>query len=150
MADLEFERRMNPWLFDSSGNLTAEAKKQFPDLAAAAAGAPPPVTLPPAAGGPSVKANPGMIRQAGTNATALRESVRTECAQPAGHVTGAVTALMGWNLSTALNTAWSVWSGQAHTLGEAVGTIGKNLHATAQNYDNTESAIHSQFAQQHG
>ncbi|MET8704138.1 hypothetical protein ABZW10_35595 [Kitasatospora sp. NPDC004723] len=150
MADLEFERRMNPWLFDSSGNLTAEAKKQFPDLAAAAAGAPPPVTLPPAAGGPSVRANPGMIRQAGTNATALRESVRTECAQPAGHVTGAVAALMGWNLSTALNTAWSVWSGQAHTLGEAVGTIGKNLHATAQNYDNTESAIHSQFAQPHG
>ncbi|MFF2662538.1 hypothetical protein ACFVUH_34900 [Kitasatospora sp. NPDC058032] len=62
-----------------------------------------------------------MIRQAGTNATALRESVRTACAQPAGHVTGAVAALMGWN-----------------------------LHATAQNYDNTESAIHSQFAQQHG
>ncbi|MEK2491001.1 hypothetical protein WN990_15715 [Kitasatospora purpeofusca] len=149
MADLEFERRMNPWLFDSSGNLTEEAKKQFPDLAAAAAGAPAPVTLPPTGGGPSVKANPGMIRQAGTNAAALRESVRTECGQPAEHVTGAVAALAGWNLSTALSTAWSVWSGQAQTLGEAVGTIGKNLHTTAQNYDSTETAIHSQFAKQH-
>ncbi|WP_344330607.1 hypothetical protein, partial [Kitasatospora putterlickiae] len=104
--------------------------------------------IPPAGGGPSVKANPGMIRQAGTNAGALRESVRTECAQPSAHVTSAVSSLAGWNLSTALNTAWSVWSGQAHTLGEAVGTIGKNLHTTAQNYDSTETAIHSQFAQQ--
>ncbi|WP_159425106.1 hypothetical protein [Streptomyces sp. TLI_053] len=149
MADLEFERRMNPWLFDSSGNLTEEAKKQFPDLAATATGAPPPITFQPGGGGPSVKANPGMIRQAGTNATALRESVRTECGQPAGHVTGAIAALAGWSLSTALSTAWSVWSGQSHTLGEAVGTIGKNLHTTAQNYESTETAIHSQFAQQH-
>ncbi|MER7579040.1 hypothetical protein [Kitasatospora sp. NPDC097691] len=41
MTDLDFERRVNPWLFDSSGNLTEAAKKQFPDLAAAAAGAQP-------------------------------------------------------------------------------------------------------------
>ncbi|MFB6887767.1 WXG100 family type VII secretion target [Kitasatospora sp. NPDC056327] len=150
MADLEFERRMNPWLFDSSGNLTEEAKKQFPDLAAAATGAPPPpVSFRPGGGGPSVKADPGMIRQAGTNAAALRESVRRECEGPSEHVLGTVSALPGWNLSTALSTAWSVWSGQARTLGETVGTIGRNLHTTAQNYENTETAIHSQFATQH-
>ncbi|MFC5886611.1 hypothetical protein RMN57_05820 [Kitasatospora sp. CM 4170] len=149
MADLEFERRMNPWLFDSSGNLTEQAKKQFPDLAAAAAGNTAPVTLPPAGGGQSVKANPGIIRQAGNNAAVLRETLRTECGRPWEHVNSAVASLMGLELCAGLNNAWSVWSGQTQTLGEALGTIGKNLQATAKNYEANEAAIHSQFAQKH-
>jgi hypothetical protein len=34
VADLNFERLINPWLFDSPGNLTDEAGQRHPDLAA--------------------------------------------------------------------------------------------------------------------
>lgn len=149
MADLEFERRMNPWLFDSSGNLTADAKKQFPDLAAAAAGTTAPVTVPAGGGGQTVTANPGLLRTAGNNATALQGSVRTECGRPWEHVNSAVASLMGFSLCAGLNNAWSVWQDQTHALEQAIGTISRNLQTTAQNYEATEASIHSQFAQQH-
>ncbi|WP_406208140.1 hypothetical protein OH807_36240 [Kitasatospora sp. NBC_01560] len=149
MADLEFERRMNPWLFDSSGNLTADAKKQFPDLAAAAAGPVAPVTVPAAGGGQTVTTNPAMLRTASNNAAALQGSVRTECGQPWEHVNSAVSSLMGLNLCAGLNNAWSVWQSQTHALEQAIGNISQNLQTTAQNYEATEASIHSQFAQKH-
>ncbi|MFF2040567.1 hypothetical protein ACFVVX_09085 [Kitasatospora sp. NPDC058170] len=105
--------------------------------------------MPAATGRQTVKANPGMIRQAGNNAAALQTSVRTECGRPWEHVNSAVSSLMGFSLCAGLNNAWSVWSDQTHTLEQAIGTISQNLHTTAQNYEATEAAIHSQFAQQH-
>ncbi|MFD9687162.1 hypothetical protein ACFWXO_15555 [Kitasatospora sp. NPDC059088] len=143
MTDLEFERRMNPWLFDDKGNLTEEAKKQFPDLAGGNAA---PVSLNPAGGGAAVTVNTGVLHQAAQNAFALRDSVKSECTQPGDHVTAAAGALKGWSLGGALTGSWGTWSSQADSLKGAVGDIGTNLQTTAQTYDKTESDIHASFA----
>ncbi|MFC5661396.1 hypothetical protein ACFP3U_00210 [Kitasatospora misakiensis] len=142
MADLEFERRMNPWLFDSSGNLTAEAKQQFPDLAGANAA---PVSL---AGGQTLKADPPLLQKAAQNAHALQAAVKTELTQPAQHVAAAAAALSGWETGGRLTTAWSIWSDQANNLSLEVGRLAGNLDTTARNYAQTEAAIHAQFAPQ--
>ncbi|WP_157881951.1 hypothetical protein [Streptomyces rubellomurinus] len=148
MTDLDFERRMNPWLFDDKGNLTEEAKKQFPDLAGANDA---PVSLTPAGGGgKAVTVNTGVLQQAAQNAFALRDAVKTECGQPAEHVGAAGTALAGWSLGTVLPAAWSTWSNQADALKTAVGDIGTNLQTTAQSYVKTEGDVHASFNKPQG
>ncbi|MDH6709818.1 hypothetical protein P3T27_006567 [Kitasatospora sp. MAA19] len=145
MTDLEFERRMNPWLFDGNGNLTEEAKKQFPDLAGANAA---PVSLGATGGGQTVKANPGVIQQATQHAFALRDAVKTECGKPGEHVNAAAGALKGWAVGGALTAFWGTWTNQADGLQSTVGDIGTNLQATAQGYTKTEADIHAGFTQQ--
>ncbi|MEV7023393.1 WXG100 family type VII secretion target [Kitasatospora sp. NPDC093558] len=144
MADLEFERRMNPWLFDDKGNLTEEAKKQFPDLTGSNNA---PVALGAPSGAQTVKANPAAIQQAAQNAFALRDSVKTECDQPGEHVAAAATALSGWATSAALTGSWTTWSTQVDGLRNTISDIGDRLHATADNYANTEAAIHARMKQ---
>ncbi|GAA1250264.1 hypothetical protein GCM10009665_46200 [Kitasatospora nipponensis] len=139
MTDLEFERAMNPWLFDASGNLTEQAKQQFPDLAAA----PAPVAL--VGGGAVLSVQPAVLAQVAGQAGALEQTVTTECGRPWQNVTAAVTALIGWDTSTALNTAWSVWSQQARSLGGAMARIGQNLKANADGYANGEQHNQSRF-----
>ncbi|MFE4519208.1 WXG100 family type VII secretion target [Kitasatospora sp. NPDC056783] len=145
MTDLEFERRMNPWLFDDKGNLTEAAKKQFPDLAGANAA---PVSLGPvgpAAGGQTIAVNAGVLQQAAQNAFALRDAVKTECDQPGEHVNAAAGSLKGWNLGGALTGTWTNWTGQSGSLQTTVGDIGTNLRTTAQSYSKTDSDIQATF-----
>ncbi|RKT19558.1 type VII secretion system (Wss) protein ESAT-6 [Streptomyces sp. 1114.5] len=141
MADLEFERRMNPWLFDANGNLTADAKKQFPDLAGANDA---PVSL---GGGQTVKANPAVLQQAAQNAFALRDSVKTELSQPGEHVNAAAGALKGWSLGTGLTGLWMTWSAQAEGLRSSIEDIGNRLQSTSQSYAKTESDVSAGFQQ---
>ncbi|MCC9306849.1 WXG100 family type VII secretion target [Kitasatospora sp. RB6PN24] len=138
MADLDFERRINPWLFDSSGNLTDQAKKQFPDLAAAEG----PVTIgtPAQSGGQSLSVNPSVLETASQNASVLRGMVRSECDKPWSNVGTAVGAMQGWDSSAALSTAWTIWEQQSQALAARLDTISQNLHANAQNYSNADSA----------
>ncbi|MEU3573960.1 type VII secretion target [Kitasatospora sp. NPDC036755] len=147
MTDLEFERRMNPWLFDDKGNLTEEAKKQFPDLAGANAA---PVSLSPAGGGKTVAVNPGVLQQAAQNALALRDAVKTECDQPGEHVNAAAGSLKGWNLGGALTAAWGTWTSQSTALQSTVGDIGTNLRTTAQSYSRADSDIQAGFDKPQG
>ncbi|MFJ7243581.1 hypothetical protein ACIQWA_02925 [Kitasatospora sp. NPDC098652] len=140
MTDLEFERRMNPWLFDDRGNLTEAAKKQFPDLVGANNA---PVTL----GGRTVKANPGMLQQAAQNAFALRDAVKTELSQPGEHVNAAAASLKGWSLGAGLTGLWMTWSTQAESLRGTVEDIGNKLQGTGQAYAQTEADIHAGFQQ---
>ncbi|MFE6054714.1 WXG100 family type VII secretion target [Kitasatospora sp. NPDC056446] len=144
MTDLEFERRMNPWLFDGNGNLTEAAKKQFPDLAGANNA---PVSLDTPGGGKTVAVNPGVLQQAAQNAFALRDAVKTECAQPGDHISAAAGALKGWALGTVLPAFWTTWTSQADGLRSTVGDIGTNLQTTAQGYAKTETDIQAGFAQ---
>lgn len=139
---------MNPWLFDDKGNLTEEAKKQFPDLAGANAA---PVSLNnPAGSGKTVTVNTGVLQQAAQNAFALRDSVKSECDQPGEHVAAAAGALKGWALGTVLPASWGTWSSQADALKGTVGDIGTNLQTTAQAYIKTESDIHASFNKPQG
>ncbi|MBV2153140.1 hypothetical protein [Kitasatospora sp. SUK 42] len=147
MADLDFERRMNPWLFDDKGNLTEAAKKQFPDLAGGNAA---PVSLNPAGGGKTVTVNTAVLQQAAQNAFALRDSVKTECTQPGEHVNAAAGTLKGWALGGALTATWGTWSNQAGGLQTTVGDIGTSLQTTARNYSKTESDIHANFNKPQG
>ncbi|MDH6133128.1 hypothetical protein P3T37_002522 [Kitasatospora sp. MAA4] len=140
MTDLDFERRMNPWLFDGSGNLTAQARTQFPDLASD----PAPIAF--AASGGVLSVQPAVLVQASQKALDLQGRVRTECDQPELNATAAVTALTGWDTSAALNTAWSVWSQQVQNLAGAVGQIGQNLQGNATNYTNGEQRNQRRFA----
>ncbi|GAB2727459.1 WXG100 family type VII secretion target [Kitasatospora kifunensis] len=139
MADLEFERRMNPWLFDSSGSLTDQAKQQFPDLAEPLA----PVAL--TGGGGTLSVQPAVLTQVAQQASVLQETVKSECDQPWQNVTGAVGALTGWDTSGALNTAWSVWSQQVQALSDAMGRIAQNLKTNADSYLNHEQANQRRF-----
>ncbi|WP_416874038.1 hypothetical protein [Kitasatospora sp. SC0581] len=147
MTDLEFERRMNPWLFDDKGNLTEAAKKQFPDLAGANAA---PVSLAPAGGGKTIAVNAGALQQAAQNAFALRDSVKTECDQPGEHVNAAAASLKGWNLGGTLTGTWSTWSNQSASLQSTVGEVGTNLQTTARSYSRTDSDIQANFNQTQG
>ncbi|MFD4657008.1 hypothetical protein ACFWP2_15440 [Kitasatospora sp. NPDC058444] len=146
MTDLEFERRMNPWLFDDKGNLTEEAKKQFPDLAGGNAA---PVSLGPA-GGKTIAVNAGVLQQAAQNAFALRDSVKTECDQPGEHINAAAGSLKGWNLGGALTATWGTWTSQSSGLQSTVGDIGTNLQATAKSYSKTDSDIQANFNKPQG
>ncbi|MGF1430313.1 hypothetical protein [Kitasatospora sp. LaBMicrA B282] len=139
MADLDFERRMNPWLFDSSGNLTDQAKQQFPDLASA----PGPVAF--TGGGSGLSVQPAALSHAGQQALGLQPTVKAECDEPALNVTAAVGALTGWSTSGALNTAWSVWTQQVQALVDDLAKIGQNLQVNAANYTNIEYHVQRSF-----
>jgi uncharacterized protein YukE len=138
MVDLDFERRMNPWLFDSSGNLTDAAKKQFPDLVAAASGSQEPGWAP---NGPStvVSVNPDALVAAGRAASSLQASVTSECRQPLADFFGARGDLSNhWQLFGALDSAWGTWDAQVKGLVDALGAIAQNLQDNAHNYANGE------------
>ncbi|MGF1425104.1 WXG100 family type VII secretion target [Kitasatospora sp. LaBMicrA B282] len=154
MVDLDFERKVNPWLFDSSGNLTEQAKKQFPDLA----GDTSPVTIGSTAtggtgggsggGGTTVTVSTGALNTAGQNATTLRGTLHTECDKPWTNVGTAVGALQGWQSSMALYNAWATWESQVQALAARLDAVAQNLHTTAQNYDTTEGANRGRFGGQ--
>ncbi|TQF03708.1 hypothetical protein E6W39_17565 [Kitasatospora acidiphila] len=145
MSDpLDFERRMNPWLFDSSGNLTDQAKKQFPDLAAAATQTAAP-SWAPTTGGTSVSVTPAALQQAGQNAAALATSVGTECTKPGQHVPTAVSALNGWSSSGAINTAWNTWDQQTQALCDLIDQLTTNLQTNGTNYTNDEDHTRRRF-----
>ncbi|MFJ3792436.1 WXG100 family type VII secretion target [Kitasatospora sp. NPDC090091] len=144
MVDMDFERRMNPWLFDSSGNLTEAAKKQFPDLAAAASGAPAPGWVPVASGtpGPSgvtVKVSPDALRRAATNTGTLQTKFSQACGKPFDRLHEMTQDMpQGWAVVGALSTARDVWDAQVKSLGELLGRVGENLTATADSYARAE------------
>ncbi|MFJ9774799.1 hypothetical protein ACIRVF_26740 [Kitasatospora sp. NPDC101157] len=103
MVDLDFERRMNPWLFDSSGNLTDAAKKQFPDLAAAASGTAAPAYTPSVpSGAPAVTVSVEALTRAATNVDTLKTKFAQACKQPSAHVS-AVDSLLETPATTAAN-----------------------------------------------
>ncbi|MFJ9840158.1 hypothetical protein ACIRYZ_06750 [Kitasatospora sp. NPDC101155] len=131
MTDLDFERRVNPWLFDSSGNLTEAAKKQFPDLAAAAAGAQPqgwspePVTGA-SGGGPTVKVSPEALRRAATNADTLHtkfdkasRDIWTNNPHPTEDVTGS------WAIVKAIEGMGQIWGGQVSATSQMMQDISR-------------------------
>ncbi|AUY52303.1 hypothetical protein [Streptomyces sp. CB01881] len=150
MVDLDFERRINPWLFDSSGNLTEAAKKQFPDLASAASGAPAPGWTPtvqatpgPAgaagASGAVVKVSPDALRRAAGNVGTLQTKFSQACKKPFDRVNEATEDLpRSWALVGALGTARDVWNAQVQSLTDTFGRIGENLGANAESYARAE------------
>ncbi|MFE0460873.1 hypothetical protein ACFW1A_16645 [Kitasatospora sp. NPDC058965] len=145
MSDpLEFERRMNPWLFDSAGNLTDQAKQQFPDLAAAAAHAPAPGWSP-ATGGTVVSVDPAALQQAGQNAQALQAALRAECGGPEASLGQAVSSLNGWASSAAISAAWQTWSLQAQALSSTLDQLITKLETTARTYAQGEDHNQRRF-----
>ncbi|MDH6131816.1 hypothetical protein P3T37_001190 [Kitasatospora sp. MAA4] len=151
MVDLDFERKVNPWLFDSSGNLTEQAKKQFPELA----GDTGPVTISSSGGGnggsgTTVTVSTTTLETASQNATTLRATLHTECDKPWTNVGPAVGALQGWQSSTALYNAWATWESQVQALAARLDAVAQNLHTTAQNYNTAESNNRGRFGVQAG
>lgn len=139
MVDLDFERRMNPWLFDSSGNLTEAAKKQFPDLAAAASGVAAPAYVPNApVGGPTVAVSPEALTRAATNVEALKTKFGEACKKPSAHTSAAANLPSSWALKAAVTTADSVWTDQVKALEGAIGQLAEVLRTNAGNYARAE------------
>ncbi|WP_395296694.1 WXG100 family type VII secretion target [Kitasatospora hibisci] len=144
MVDLDVERQMNPWLFDSSGNLTEAARKQFPDLAAAVSGAPAPGWAPAAPGTPgpvgvTVKVSPEALRRAAGNVGTLREKFSQACGKPFDRLYETTQDVpQDWAVVGALNTAREVWDAQVKSLGELLGRVGENLTATADSHARAE------------
>ncbi|MFD7905635.1 WXG100 family type VII secretion target [Kitasatospora sp. NPDC059722] len=145
MVDLDFERRMNPWLFDSSGKLTDAAKKQFPDLAAVESGAPAPVYTPsapaPGTSAPTVAVSPEALRRAATNSDTLKTKFGQACKQPTTHASAASAQLpTNWALRAAITSAAGVWTDQVRTLEDAIGNVAGNLRLNADRYAQTDQA----------
>ncbi|MBV6698708.1 WXG100 family type VII secretion target [Kitasatospora aureofaciens] len=150
MVDLDFERRINPWLFDSSGNLTEAAKKQFPDLAAAASGAAAPGFTPttPVSGGPvaTVTVSPEALRRAATNTDTLKTKFGQACKQPSAHASAASEQLpTSWALRAAITNANSVWTDQVKALEDAIGNVAGNLRINADRYAQADHANAQNF-----
>jgi uncharacterized protein YukE len=122
MANGDLERALNPWMFDSSGNLTAAARQQFPDLN----GTPAAVTTG-SGGSGTVQMDTAVLKSAGGNANTLATRVTTELGAPQLDITDAVGSLIGLDSSGALNTAWSVWQQQYQNLSTTLSSIGQNL-----------------------
>ncbi|MEU6238101.1 hypothetical protein [Kitasatospora sp. NPDC047058] len=143
MVDLDFERRMNPWLFDSSGNPTEAARKQFPDLAAAASGAPAPSswtpTTPGTPGGPTVAVSPDALRKAANNAATLQTKFTQAGRKPFDRLHEATEDLpRSWALVGALWTADEVWMAQVNSLDAALGRVSEFLGINADSYARAE------------
>ncbi|MBO1416932.1 WXG100 family type VII secretion target [Streptomyces sp. FH025] len=146
MVDLDFERRMNPWLFDSAGNLTEAAKKQFPDLAAAASGTAAPAYAPSAqSAGPTVTVSVEALTRAATNVDTLKTKFAQACKQPSAHTSAAEGLPAGWALRAAIATANSVWTDQVKALEGAIGQLAEALRTNAGNYARAEHANAQNF-----
>ncbi|MFF9640057.1 WXG100 family type VII secretion target [Kitasatospora aureofaciens] len=146
MVDLDFERRMNPWLFDSSGNLTDAAKKQFPDLAAAASGTAAPAYAPSVpSGAPTVTVSVEALTRAANNVDTLKTKFAQACKQPSGHVSAVDNLPSGWALRTAVAAANSVWTDQVKALEGAIGQLAEALRTNAGNYARAEHANAQNF-----
>ncbi|MFJ8476258.1 WXG100 family type VII secretion target [Kitasatospora sp. NPDC094011] len=149
MTDLDFERKVNPWLFDSSGNLTEAAKKQFPDLAAAAAGAvapgwaPPPVaTATP--GGPSVSVSPDALRKAGTNAGTLHTDFDKATKDVWKDLQNSLQGMSkDWAIVGAVQAAHELWQAQAQAqaTSQTLADISTGLTGNADQYARAEQTI---------
>ncbi|MEU8514316.1 type VII secretion target [Kitasatospora sp. NPDC048722] len=145
MVDLDFERRMNPWLFDSTGKLTDAAKKQFPDLAAVESGVPAPAYAPstpaPGASAPTVAVSPEALRRAATNSDTLKTKFGQACKQPTTHASAASGQLpTGWTLRAAITNATGIWTDQVKALEDAIGNVAGNLRLNADRYAQTDQA----------
>ncbi|MER7772901.1 hypothetical protein [Kitasatospora sp. NPDC096140] len=144
MTDLDFERRVNPWLFDSSGNLTEDAKKQFPDLAAAASGAaapgwtpPPASTAPPS--GPTVKVSPEALRKAGASAGTLHTEFDQATKDVWKDLQGSLQGMSrDWAVVGAVQAAHEMWQAQAQTTSQAIADISAGLTSNADQYARAE------------
>ncbi|MEY9843792.1 hypothetical protein ABH940_000856 [Streptacidiphilus sp. BW17] len=134
MGDLD--RALNPWMFDKSGNMTPAAQQQFPDLN----GTPAAITTSSGASG-VVQMDTAVLASCGNKAQALSSRVTVELGAPQLDVTDAVTALMGFSSSAALNTGWSVWQQQYQNLASTLGTIGQNLIDNANGTAETDQHI---------
>ncbi|MFD0275868.1 WXG100 family type VII secretion target [Kitasatospora sp. NPDC127111] len=151
MVDLDFERRMNPWLFDSSGNLTEAAKKQFPDLATVASGAPAPSWTPatpgtPGPAGPTLTVSPDALRKAANNAATLQTKFTQACRKPFERLHEATEDLpRGWALVGALWTADEVWMAQVNALDAALGRVSEFLGTNADSYARAEQSNAQNF-----
>ncbi|MER7849962.1 hypothetical protein ABTZ03_39190 [Kitasatospora sp. NPDC096077] len=140
MTDLDFERRVNPWLFDKSGKLTADAKKQFPDLAAAESGAaapgwePPPVTTA-GPGVPTVKVSPDALRKAGTNAGALHTDFDKATKDVWKDLGSSLQGMSkDWAIVGAVQAAHELWQAQAQATSQAIADISTGLTSNADQY----------------
>ncbi|WP_157882128.1 hypothetical protein [Streptomyces rubellomurinus] len=144
MTDLDFERKVNPWLFDSSGNLTEAAKKQFPDLAAAAAGAQPqgwsPEPVTGAGGGRTVKVSPEALRRAGTNAGTLHTKFDKACGDAWKDIVADTQDMdrSAWKIVQAVWDAFDVWSGQCKTTSGMIAEVAGALSSNAEQYARAE------------
>ncbi|MFF2078812.1 WXG100 family type VII secretion target [Kitasatospora sp. NPDC058162] len=148
MTDLDFERKVNPWLFDKSGNLTEDAKKQFPDLAAAAAGAAAPGWTPPhvSAAGATVRVSPDALRKASGNASTLHTNFDKACKDVWKDQPGATQGMSkSWKIVGALATAQEVWAAQAQATGGLLGRISSVLSSNADEYAQTDQANADKF-----
>ncbi|WBP89571.1 WXG100 family type VII secretion target [Kitasatospora cathayae] len=150
MTDLDFERKMNPWLFDKSGNLTEDAKKQFPDLAAAAAGAASPGWEPTpthvSAAGTTVRVSPDALRKASGNASTLNTNFDKACKEVWKDQPGATQGMSkSWKIVGALSTAQDVWAAQAQATGGLLGRIASVLSINAEQYAQTDQANANNF-----
>lgn len=146
MANLDFERVLNPWLFDKSGNLTAEAKKRFPDLASTPAPIGTGATECMVAGA-ALLVNPPALKAAGDNANHLGNKMVADCQTPIGDdLYTAASAMSGWALGLAISSAHNVWENQFLSLGSSLIAIGSQLHDTATSYTGTENANHQRMS----
>ncbi|MGF1430396.1 hypothetical protein [Kitasatospora sp. LaBMicrA B282] len=142
MGDQGINHVLDPWMYDSSGNLTAQAKQQFPDLA----GTPGAITTggsataPAGATGTQLVVHPDALRTAGQNAGQLGSKMTADCQNPAGNdMFTAATAMTGWAIGGAITTAHQTWESQFLTLGGSLINIGQALQDSANGYSTTEN-----------
>ncbi|MFJ9691759.1 WXG100 family type VII secretion target [Kitasatospora sp. NPDC101183] len=139
MTDLDFERKVNPWLFDANGKLTDAAKKEHPDLAAAESGTAAPGWTPPSThttgGGGTVKVSPDALRKASGNATTLNTAFGKACKDAWKDQPSATQGMAkDWKVVGALATAQEVWAAQAQATGGLLGRISNALSVNAEQY----------------
>ncbi|WP_031078118.1 WXG100 family type VII secretion target [Streptomyces sp. NRRL WC-3742] len=149
MTDLDFERKVNPWLFDGSGKLTAAAKKEHPDLAAAEAGTAEPGWVPTQAHptpGATVKVSPAALRKASGNANTLHTEFDKACKDVWKDQPGATQGMSkDWRIVGALATAQGVWAAQAQATGGMLGQVSSAMTTCADQYEQIDRANAGNF-----
>ncbi|MFJ4189028.1 WXG100 family type VII secretion target [Kitasatospora sp. NPDC089509] len=144
MTDLDFERKVNPWLFDKSGNLTEDAKKRFPDLAAAASGAAAPGWAPPpvaaaAPGQSTVRVSPDALRKAGTNAGTLHTDFDKATKDVWKDLQSSLQGMSkDWAIVGAVQAAHELWQAQAQATSQAIADISTGLTSNADQYERAD------------
>ncbi|MFI9363164.1 hypothetical protein ACIG5E_19225 [Kitasatospora sp. NPDC053057] len=142
-----FDRMMNPWAYDTDGNLTAQARAQEQ----ARGGAPAATRLnsadgPGGPGGTGFTADTDALNTAASNSDQIHGRLTSDGRGADEATTKVGTALANWATGKAATTAAGNWDQCIDALAKSIGETAQLLRTSATNYQQHETSVRRDLA----
>ncbi|MFJ3787998.1 hypothetical protein [Kitasatospora sp. NPDC090091] len=131
----EFDRMMNPWAYDASGNLTTKAQAQ--ETARTRLNS----SNAPGDGGGTVTVDHAALDGAANASDQIHGRVGGDGLAADDETSTVATSLSNWSTGKAAGDTRSTWDQQIAALNTTIGEITQALRQTAANYRNNETAV---------